>query len=596
MKKGDVVRHYVGVFRDISKSKQDEERIRYQANFDALTGLANRSLFHDRLSQAVASARRKDTRVGLMFLDLDGFKLVNDTLGHDRGDMLLIEAGKRIQSCVRDNDTVARLGGDEFTVILVDAGHTMGPQVVAQRVLESLAGPFMLEGQEAFISASIGITVFPEDAADAKGLLKNADAAMYQAKEKGKANYQFFTQDLNADAVERLVIRNGLIKGLGSDEFELFYQPKLSLETGDIVGAEALLRWHSPTLGWVPPVRFIPVLEEAGMIRDIGYWILETACKQYATLRDAGYPGVRIAVNLSPRQLHQPNIVEIIQQAMDSAGIEPSGLEVEITESMLMTDPARVAAFLGEIQAMGVHIAMDDFGTGYSSLSYLKRFPIDTIKIDRSFVADISEEAEDVEIVRAIINMGHALGREIVAEGVETEEQAEVLRDFRCEVLQGYLVSRPRTSSWSSSTNNARGGSRWTGLEPQNQPDDSFLGIHLMVARGPFRAQRSASSEGEILAGSAPFTSTHPFLARIQAVLTQVWRGTRPAVMAVRPARDWMPSGPPNRWVAGAASARAASSISCARAAALEMGSSRKAWMMIPETIATAISPIPKFR
>jgi diguanylate cyclase (GGDEF)-like protein/PAS domain S-box-containing protein len=437
------VHNYAAVINDVTQRKEDEERIRYQANYDALTGLPNRGLFLDRLSQAINNMRRANSKLGLMFIDLDGFKLVNDTLGHDVGDMLLCEAAERLNACVRSGDTVARLGGDEFTVImpnLVDPRHT---PLLAQRILDELAKPFILNGKEAFVSASIGITIFPDDADDAVGLLKNADTAMYRAKEQGKANYQFYTADLNQEVQERLTIKNGLSKALERDEFVLYYQPKLDVQSDEITSCEALMRWQNDDLGFVSPGRFIPVLEETGQVVEVGAWALRTACRQHVEWREAGLPPMRIAVNLSARQLRELSFVDVVKDIMSETGVEPDGIEIEITESMLMSDAQRAVVTLRTLSDLGLHIAMDDFGTGYSSLSYLKRFPIDTIKIDRSFVADITTNADDAEIIRTIITMGQTLNRGVVAEGVETQEQFDLLKSYACDVIQGYLISRP---------------------------------------------------------------------------------------------------------------------------------------------------------
>ena len=437
-----VITQYVAVFADVTQRKYDEERIRYQANYDGLTGLPNRSLFMDRLRQSLRQAERLGQRVGLMYIDLDGFKLVNDTLGHQVGDDLLKEAARRLLSCVRHGDTVARLGGDEFSIILPDPGENGFAPAIAQRMIEALEQPFLLSDREAFISASIGITVFPEDAADAQSLLKNADAAMYRAKERGKANFHFYTADINAEVSERLVIKNGLSKALDRGEFTVYYQPKCNLATGRLTGVEALLRWRTENLGMMSPDKFIPVMEETGLIGVVGEWVLETACLQHRRWRDEGHPEMRVAVNLSVRQLNA-DLPRTVQRVLDRTGISPAGLELEITESMIMRDSENAVAVLQALSDMGIRLAMDDFGTGYSSLSYLKRFPVHTIKIDRSFIADIATDPDDQEIIRTIISMGHSLRRRIVAEGVETEEQRVLLRKLRCDEMQGYLLSPP---------------------------------------------------------------------------------------------------------------------------------------------------------
>ncbi len=439
---GDV-QQYAAIISDITERKMAEERIFFQANYDALTGLPNRALFHDRLEIALPSHRRLGRKLGLMFIDLDGFKLVNDTMGHDIGDLLLKEAGVRLGKCIRSGDTVARLGGDEFTVImpnLTDPRHT---PLVAQRVLDALARPFNLERQETFISASIGVTIFPDDATTSNELLKNADAAMYRAKEHGKANYQFYTSDLNKEVKERLDFKNGLVKAMERGEFSLYYQPKLEIGTNRITGAEALMRWNRRGHGLISPVKFIPVMEETGQVVEVGAWAIRTACERHISWKKKGLPPLRIAVNLSARQLREESFISIVEQILKETGVSPAGLEIEITESMLMSDQEKAVKALGELHDMGIHIAMDDFGTGYSSLSYLKRFPIDTIKIDQSFVADIATNPDDAVIIKTIINMGQNLNRRIVAEGVENKGQLAVLNEYNCDEIQGYLFSPP---------------------------------------------------------------------------------------------------------------------------------------------------------
>jgi diguanylate cyclase (GGDEF)-like protein/PAS domain S-box-containing protein len=437
------VQKYAVVIADITKRKQDEERIRYQANYDSLTGLPNRALFMDRLSQALATMGRVGKKLGLMFIDLDGFKLVNDTLGHEIGDLLLKEAAERLATCVRTGDTVARLGGDEFTIIMPNLTDPRNAPLLAQRILDTLAKPFVLKGQEAFVSGSIGITIFPDDATKASELIKNADAAMYRAKEQGKASYHFFTADLNEEVKQRLVLKNGLSKALERNELILFYQPKMDLVSNRVHGCEALMRWQNPDLGMVSPARFIPVLEETGIIVEVGEWAIRTACRQYRAWVDSGLPPIRIAVNLSARQIRDGTLASTVARILDETEVPPEGLELEITESMLMTDAQKSVVALEELHRMGIHVAMDDFGTGYSSLSYLKRFPIDTIKIDRSFVADIASNPDDAEIIKTIITMGQTLNRRVVAEGVETEEQLRILRNYKCDEIQGYLLSPP---------------------------------------------------------------------------------------------------------------------------------------------------------
>jgi diguanylate cyclase (GGDEF)-like protein/PAS domain S-box-containing protein len=436
-------RPYAVLIGDITKRKQDEEKIRRQANYDSLTGLPNRTLFLDRLNQSLAMMAREERKLGLMFIDLDGFKLVNDTLGHDIGDLLLQEAAIRLGACIRSGDTIARLGGDEFTVIMPDLLDARNAPMVAQRIIDSLAKPFLLEGQEAFVTGSIGITIYPDDGSDSMDLLRNADAAMYLAKDRGKNNYQFFTSDLNDEVRERMVLKNALIRARERDEFALFFQPKIDIPSDEIIGVEALMRWHSGSGTEVPPNRLVPILEEAGMIMEVGEWVIQTACRQYAAWRDAGLPAPRIAVNLSGRQLREPSFVSMVESVLADAGLGPDCLEIEVTEFMLMSESTNSDVALHALHDMGVRISLDDFGTGYSSLVYLKRFSIDTIKIDRSFISEITTSADDVEIVKAIITMGHSLNRRVTAEGVETAEQLAILREYGCDEFQGYLVCPP---------------------------------------------------------------------------------------------------------------------------------------------------------
>lgn len=430
-------------FRDITKRKQAEERLSYLASFDALTDLPNRTLFHDRLGQATARARWRKRWVAVLFLDLDRFKVINDTLGHAVGDRLLKAAAARLIDSIREGDTVARLGGDEFVLILDDLAQPQDTSKVAQKILEALSEPFHLEERELFITASIGIALWPEDGENPETLLKNADTAMYRAKEMGKNNYQLYSPALNAKASERLALENALRHALEREELLLHYQPKIDLPTGKIVGMEALVRWKHPEHGLVSPAEFIPLAEETGLIVPIGEWVLRAACAQNKAWQKVGLPPIRIAVNLSARQFHKQNLSQTIIQVLREVDLDPRYLELELTESLIMKNAEATIAMLSELDAIGVEMTVDDFGTGYSSLSYLKRFPVHTLKIDRSFVRDLSSDPDDAAIVTAIITLAHSLDLKVVAEGVETVEQLEFLRSLKCDEMQGYLFSRP---------------------------------------------------------------------------------------------------------------------------------------------------------
>ena len=444
------------VARDITEQKRTEQRMTYLANYDHLTGLPNRALFRDRLDSAMLRAQRSERLVGLLYLDLDRFKQVNDSLGHQAGDQLLKQVADRLQRCVRRTDTVAypdatndsldstvaRLGGDEFTLVLEDIKHIDEISRIAQRIIASLGVPFNLEGHQVFVGASIGITVYPFDDIDLDNLIRNADAAMYRAKSLGRNNFQYYTDDLNANAEERLWLETELRQALERNQFELVYQPKLNLSTNRISGVEALLRWRSPEKGLVSPVEFIPLLEETGLIVPVGAWVLQTACTQAAAWARDGLD-LTMAVNLSPRQFHDDDLTDVIQAALDSSGLSARQLELEVTESLLMEDSIRSQTALAGIKQMGIHISVDDFGTGYSSLAYLKRFPLDTLKIDRAFVKEVGIDPDDTAIVRAVIALARSLRLTVVAEGVETQAQLDFLRDTQCEQAQGYLISRP---------------------------------------------------------------------------------------------------------------------------------------------------------
>ncbi|MEO6079140.1 MAG: EAL domain-containing protein [Steroidobacteraceae bacterium] len=419
------------------------ERVEYLAYHDGLTGLPNRSMFSMLLIKSLNEARRYSRQLAIAFLDLDRFKQINDTLGHEAGDQLLREVATRLRGCVRDSDMVARLGGDEFVVILPDVSDGQYASVVAQKILTVIARPFMLIGQEFRITASIGISIFPEDGLDEQTLTKNADIAMYQAKMEGKNRFQFYSHELNANNLERLALEANLRHGLERNEFQLHYQARRDIISGQITGMEALLRWEHPDLGTVAPMRFIPVAEETGLIVPIGKWVLKTACLQNMIWQSQGMQNLGIAVNLSPRQFSDENLVRDVAAILEATGMPPHLLELEINERMLTQDVEKTLRTLGLLKATGVRIAIDDFGTGYSSLANLQRFPLDTIKIDRSLVRDLAANSDNRGLADAIIAMGKSLALTVVAQGVETREQAEFLRDHACDELQGFYFNKP---------------------------------------------------------------------------------------------------------------------------------------------------------
>lgn len=423
--------------------REAKEKIQYQAYHDPLTGLPNRILFNDRLMVALTQADVKDQMVAVLLIDLDRFKNINETLGHRMGDLLLQNVAKRVIDCMREGDTVSRLGGDEFILILSDITQVQEVITIASKILDVLANePFDLAGHELYITPSIGISVYPNDGEDIETLVKNADMAMYRAKERGRNNYQLHTPAMNTAANERLTLENNLRRAIDRNEFILHYQPKVDLATGKMTGMEALVRWQHSEWGMVSPVKFIPVAEETGLILPIGDWVLRAACEQNKRWQEQGHPPVRVAVNLSGHQFER-GLVKQVRQVLQETGLEPEWLELEITESTLMHNTQLIIEIIQELKNMGIHISIDDFGTGYSSLSYLERFPIDSLKIDQSFVRSIENPETDAVIARAIISLGHSLGLQVIAEGVETAAQLDFLRSQNCDVGQGYLFSRP---------------------------------------------------------------------------------------------------------------------------------------------------------
>ncbi len=431
-----------GIVRDVTDRKKAEETINHLAYHDPLTDLPNRILFYDRLSVALTHAKRNQHMLAVMFLDLDRFKIVNDMMGHAMGDRLLTEVAAKLISCVRANDTVSRIGGDEFTILLPEISREEDAAVVAKKIIDQLKKPRTVNGNELQITVSIGIALYPNDGEDAETLTKNADTAMYRAKEQGD-NYQFFNPSMNARTIQRLESERSLRRALDKNEFEIYYQPQVDIREGCIVGTEALLRWNHPQRGIVLPGDIIPVAEETGLIIPIGEWVLRSACAQNIAWQKAGFPPMKVAINLSAHQFRQKQLVEVVKQALEETGLPPNLLELEITESTAMQDVEFTINMLRSLREMGVKIAIDDFGTGYSSLSYLRRFPITTLKVDQSFVRDVLVDVEDAAIVATIIVLAQNLKLKVIVEGVETEEQLVFFEQQECFEMQGYLFSEP---------------------------------------------------------------------------------------------------------------------------------------------------------
>ena len=439
---GKVVRHE-GTVQDITDRKAAEEQVQFLAYYDALTGLPNRTLLRDRLAQALASARRRREKVALLFLDVDRFKTINDSLGHSAGDLLLKEVAKRLKSWAREQDTVARLGGDEFIVVLTGVTDASGAAIAADRLMKVMSTEFTVQGHLLSTSCSLGISVFPDHGSDAEALIKNADAAMYCAKENGRNNFQFFTQEMNNKAVERLTLESSLRLAIDREELFLVYQPQWDVTTGKITGAEALLRWRHPELGLISPDRFIPIAENSGLIVPIGEWVLRTACAQARQWQDQGLPPLPIAVNVSAVQFRQQSFPELVRKVLGETGLAAECLELELTESLLLSAADATLSMLHKLKRMGVKLSIDDFGTGYSSLSYLNQLPVYKLKIDRSFVRDITVDPDDAAITGTIISMAKNLNLKVIAEGVENEQQMSFLRQHDCDEVQGYYFSRP---------------------------------------------------------------------------------------------------------------------------------------------------------
>ncbi len=431
------------IARDITARKAAEKQLQFLAYYDALTGLPNRTLLEDRLAKALAGARRKKDRVAILFLDLDLFKNVNDSLGHSAGDHLLQEVAERLKTWGRDQDSIARVGGDEFVLVLNDIKDTPDAAVAAERLMDAMTAEFVVQGRSLHIGCSLGISIFPEHGADGETLIKNADAAMYRAKDYGRNNFQFFTNDMNAQVMERLTLENSLRLALAKKELFLVYQPQLDIASGTITGLEALLRWQHSDLGLVPPDKFIRIAENSGLIAPIGEWVLRTACTQARKWQDEGIPAVTVAVNVSAVQFRQENFCELISKVLQETGLAARHLELELTESLLLSSADLTLSLLRKLKATGVMLSIDDFGTGYSSFGYLRQFQVNKLKIDRSFIRDVAVKADDAAITAAIIGLAKNLNLKVIAEGVENEAQMSFLRGHRCDEVQGYYISKP---------------------------------------------------------------------------------------------------------------------------------------------------------
>lgn len=437
------INHYISTGKDITERMESQQRLQYLAHHDVLTELPNRALFVDRLEHALSGMRDKDAKLAIIFLDLDRFKVINDTLGHTAGDITLQTIARRLQKCVRKGDTIARLGGDEFAVIIEGIKDINNITTVVQKILVDFAQPFFIDHQELFVTTSIGISFAPVDGDDAQTLLKNADIAMYRAKDLGRNTYQYYSSDMSARAFEKLSLETDLRYALERKQFELHYQPQVDISSGKIIGMEALLRWNHPDLGLVSPVDFIPLLEETGLMVPVGEWLIQSACQQAARWQNISTHSLRMSINISARQFNDPRLISTLSQSLEDTRLDPNLLEVEITESVIMQDDKWTRETFKALSDINVRFAIDDFGTGYSSLSYLKRFPIDTLKIDRSFIRDISNDPDDKIIVQTIIAMAESMYLQVIAEGVETEEQKEFLQQHGCNIVQGYLFYKP---------------------------------------------------------------------------------------------------------------------------------------------------------
>lgn len=434
---------YEGTVEDITERKNYEQQIEYQATHDALTGLPNRTLLSDRLQQYIGIADRYASKVAVAFIDLDQFKIINDSMGHHAGDQLLKTMAARLSDCVRESDTVVRLGGDEFVILLAGLNKIEDISESMQRVMAAVTVPCHIEERDFIVSCSIGISIYPDDGRDTSTLLKFADSAMYKSKQSGRNNFQFYTEELNQLLMERVEMEYRMRHALKNDEFLLHYQPKLDFSTGKICGAEALIRWQPPGQSMISPASFIPIAEETGLIEEIGRWVLHAACRQAVRLKETYGVALPIAVNVSPRQFRQSGLVQSVREVLAQTSLDPSCLELEITESSLVHDTGSFIKTLHELKSLGVKLAIDDFGTGYSSMAYLKDFPVDRLKIDQVFVSHLETEPSNIAILKAIVALGHSLGMKVIAEGVETAYQQAFLHGIGCDELQGYLYSKP---------------------------------------------------------------------------------------------------------------------------------------------------------
>ncbi len=441
----DVIEHFIAIKRNITEKKAYERKLDFLAHHDVLTGLSNRLLFNHELTKHIEEAARIGGLVGVLFIDLDRFKFINDSKGHNTGDLILQDTADRLRRCVKQSDTLARMGGDEFTIVISELTDRVEAMDIATLVLESLSEPFVIDGQEFSLTASIGISTYPDDGETAETLVRNADTAMYKAKEEGRNNFQIYTDAFNHAAVERVNLEQQLRKAIDKGEFLVRYQPQIEISSGRIVGTEALVRWQSPQLGLVSPADFIPLAEETGLIMAIGEFVMETACRQNKAWHDAGYSDIVVSVNMSARQFQNEAMLDWLSDILTTTGLDPCYLDLELTESILMKNPESMIEILQTLKDMNIGISIDDFGTGYSSLSYLKQFPVSALKIDRSFISNITTDPDDAAIARAVIAMAKSLNLKVIAEGVETLAQLSFLHELNCDLLQGYLISPPVT-------------------------------------------------------------------------------------------------------------------------------------------------------